>query len=98
MSVDLNSEWGIMGDLAPDPYNFFSTAAGPDPSDLIGPPQNALDVYGDGSPMAAYQAQAGADKAMGGAGGGSFLGRPDVKAFVLLVIGVFMLHAHMKAD
>jgi len=77
-----------------DPYTFFSTAAGPDASDIYGPPQSVLDVYADGSPVA------GSESAIAnsiGSGGAPFLRRPDVHALGLLILGAVMVHLHMEA-
>lgn len=87
-------DYEVMYDLNPDPYAFFSTAAGPDTSDLVGPPGGVLDVYPDGSPMAADQT--GLANAVGSGGGLPALWkRKDVRALGTLVIGVVMLHLHM---
>lgn len=85
--VEMNSS-GI------DPYTFFSTAAGPDASDVYGPPQSALDLYADGSPVA------GSESAIAnaiGSGGAHIWQRPDVHALILLVAGAVMVHLHMEA-
>lgn len=77
-----------------DPYTFFSTAAGPDASDVYGPPQSALDLYADGSPVA------GSESAIAnniGSGGGGFLMRADVHSLILLIAGAVMVHLHMEA-
>ena len=89
-------EYDIMSDLNPSPYEFFSTAAGPDMTDLVGPPQGVLDVYADGSPLANEQTQAGANAGTGN-GPGSILSSPDLKALAILALGVVMLHLHMKS-
>jgi hypothetical protein len=77
-----------------DPYLFFSTAAGPDASDVFGPPQGALDLYADGSPVAGSESRIA--NAIGG-GGAPFFARPDVHALALLIIGSVMVHLHMEA-
>lgn len=76
-----------------DPYTFFSTAAGPDASDVYGPPQSALDLYADGSPVAASES---AIANSIGSGGASFFMRSDVHALALLVLGAVMVHLHME--
>ena len=77
-----------------DPYLFFSTAAGPDAADVFGPPQNALDIYADGSPVAASESRIA--NAIG-SGGAPFLARPDVHALAMLILGAVMVHLHMEA-
>lgn len=77
-----------------DPYTFFSTAAGPDASDIYGPPQSALDLYADGSPVAASET---AIANSIGSGGAPFFARADVHALILLVLGAVMVHLHMEA-
>ncbi len=84
----------------PDPYNFFATAAGPDAADLYGPPGNVLDVYGDGTPVSMSESMIANSPGAGGAGGAGvigFLNRPDVRAFIVLGIGLVLLHRHMEA-
>ena len=78
-----------------NPALFFSTAAGPDASDIYGPPQGALDLYADGTPMAA-SASAIANS-VEGSGGAPFFMRADVHALGLLVLGAVMVHLHMEA-
>jgi hypothetical protein len=69
---------------------FFATAAGPDASEIFGPPGNVLDVYADGSPVAgAEQGIAG-----GGGGGGPWYLRHDVHALAMLAVGVFLIHQY----
>lgn len=89
-------DYDIMQDLAPDPYAFFSTAAGPDTSDLVGPPGAILDVYTDGSSIAA--SETGIANTVG-AGGGlpSFWKRRDIRYLIVLAIGLWMLNRHMKS-
>ena len=81
-----------------DHYNdammFFSTAAGPDAQDLYGPPQGVLDLYADGTPMAAAQT---AIANSVGSGGAPFWARADVHALGLMVIGAAMIHFHMES-
>lgn len=77
-----------------DPYLFFSTAAGPDASDVYGPPQSALDIYADGSPVAASES---AIANSIGSGGASFFSRPDVHALAMLILGAVMIHLHQEA-
>lgn len=77
-----------------DPYLFFSTAAGPDASDVFGPPQGVLDLYADGSPVAASES---AIANSVGSGGAPFFMRQDVHALALLVLGAVMVHLHMEA-
>lgn len=77
-----------------DPYTFFSTAAGPDMSDVYGPPQSALDLYADGSPVA------GSETAIAnsiGSGGAPFWARGDVHALALMILGAVMVHLHMES-
>lgn len=77
-----------------DPMYFFSTAAGPDAQDLYGPPQGALDLYSDGTPMAAAQSAI----ANGvGSGGAPLWARADVHALLLMVVGAAMVHFHMES-
>ena len=77
-----------------DPYMFFSTAAGPDAADVFGPPQNVLDLYADGSPVAASESRIANSI---GSGGAPFLARPDVHALGMLILGAVMVHLHMDA-
>lgn len=77
-----------------DPVYFFSTAAGPDAQDLYGPPQSALDLYANGTPMASAQS---AIANSVGSGGAPFWARADVHAFVLMLLGAAMVHWHMEA-
>lgn len=83
-----------MNDGTVNPYLFFSTAAGPDASDIYGPPQSALDLYADGSPVAASESAIANNL---GSGGGPFWMRGDVHALALLVLGAVMVHIHMEA-
>ena len=89
----------IFDATSPDPYNFFATAAGPDASDLYGPPGNVLDVYGDGTPVAMSESMVANNPGSGSATTGivGFIMRPDVKAFIVLGLGLVMLHRHMEA-
>lgn len=80
----------------PDPMLFFSTAAGPDAMDLYGPPQGTLDLYSDGTPVAA--AQTAIANAVGTGTTAPFWRRADVHALLLLVAGAAMVHAHMEAE
>jgi len=86
----------LMQDLYPDPFEFFSTAAGPDMSDLVGPPPDVLDVYPNGTPMASAQSAI-ANSVGSGPSLGPFWTRTDVKALAVLTLGLFMLHAHMRS-
>jgi hypothetical protein len=84
-----------MNDFATaDPMLFFSTAAGPDAMDLYGPPQSALDLYADGTPMDAAQT---AIANTVGSGGAPWYARADVHALLLMCIGAAMIHFHMEA-
>lgn len=84
-----------MYDMNADPMMYFSTAAGPDAMDLYGPPQSTLDIYANGTPMAA--AQTAVANSVGG-GSAPFWKRPDVHGLILLVAGAAMVHLHMEAD
>lgn len=77
-----------------DPYLFFSTAAGPDASDVYGPPQGTLDLYADGTPVASSES---AIANSIGSGGAPFLMRGDVHALALMILGAVMIHLHMEA-
>ncbi len=81
--------------LQGNPNLWFSTAAGPDVSDLVGPPLGVLDVYGDGTPMAT-SAHA---QAVGNGGGGAtaFYMRADVQSFAVLLVGLWMIHRYARA-
>lgn len=79
-----------------DPGLFFSTAAGPDAMDLYGPPQGSLDLYADGTPIAASESAIA--NSVGGGGPRGFLSRPDVHGLALLVLGAVMVHLHMEAE
>lgn len=85
-----------MMDFNANPELFFSTAAGPDAQDLYGPPLGVLDLYGDGTPVAA--AQTAIANSVGGSGGAPLWARADVHALLMLVVGAAMVHAHMEAD
>ncbi len=93
----MSMDYEVMYDLNPNPYAFFSTAAGPDISDLVGQPGSVLDVYPDGSPMASEQS--GIANAVGGGVDGlpPFFKRRDVKALIMLGVGLWMLHQHMRS-
>ncbi len=71
-----------------DPVAFFGTAAGPNASDLYGPPNGVLDSYVDGTPMAVAQATADSSLPSGG-----LLQRRDVHALIAMVIGGAMIYA-----
>lgn len=86
---------GMTDFQSPNPYQFFSTAAGPDMLDLYGPPQNTLDMYANGSPVASSEA---AIANAIGSGGAPFWARADVHALALMVLGAVMIHLHMEAD
>ena len=79
-----------------DPYLFFSTAAGPDASDLYGPPQGALDLYADGSPIAASQSAI-ANSIGAGDGSAPWYARADMHALLLMFAGAAMVYLHMEA-
>lgn len=85
-----------MVDMNPNPMYFFSTAAGPDASDLYGPPQSALDLYANGTPIAS--AQTAIANGIGNGGRTAFWMRPDVHGLILLVTGAAMVHLHMEAE
>lgn len=80
--------------MSANPMYFFSTAAGPDASDLYGPPQGALDLYSDGTPMAASQT---AIANSVGSGGAPFWARADFHALLLMTVGAVMVHLHMES-
>ena len=84
-----------------NPYAFFDTAAGPDTSDIYGPPMNVLDTFLDGSPVAMseqyLQNQTPGAKGSGTFGLSGLFGRADVRAAITLGIGLFMLHMHMNS-
>jgi len=73
-----------------DAARYFSTAAGPDVSEIYGPPGNVLDVYADGSPIAGAEQQI----AQGGGARGPFWMRQDVHALAALVVGIFLIHQY----
>lgn len=85
----------MMSGLAADPDHFFSTAAGPNASDIYGPPQSALDLYANGAPVAA--AESATANAMTGGGTCPVWKRPDVHAAILLIAGAVMIHLHREA-
>jgi hypothetical protein len=84
--------------ISADPTLFFSTAAGPDAIDLYGPPQGTLDLYADGSPVAAAETAIANGVASQGSGAARFWQRPDVHALLLLVAGAAMVHVHMESN
>lgn len=86
-------------DTGSNPYAFFSTAAGPDTSDLYGPPMNVLDTYLDGTPVAQSEQylQNAAPSGSGTFGLRGFFARADVKAALVFAAGVTMLHLHMNS-
>lgn len=84
-----------MSGLAADPYQFFSTAAGPNEADIYGPPQNALDLYANGAPVSA--AESATANAMTGGGGCPWWRRPDLHSVVLILAGALMIHLHREA-
>ena len=77
----------------PNPNLYFSTAAGPDVSDLVGPPLGVLDVYGDGTPLARAQAPS---MAHGSGGSTPFYRRADVQSFAVLLLGAWMIHRYAR--
>lgn len=84
-----------------NPYAFFDTAAGPDTTDLYGPPMSVLDTFLDGSPVAMseqyLQNQTPGAKGSGTWGLSSLFGRSDVRSALVLGLGLFMLHMHMNS-
>ena len=83
-----------------NPWAFFDTAAGPDTTDIYGPPMNVLDTFLDGSPVAMSEQYL--QNQTPGVGSGSFslsglFGRADVRAFITLGLGLAMLHLHMNS-
>lgn len=90
-------EYDLYAATESNPYAFFDTAAGPDVSDIYGPPMNALDTFLDGSPVAMSEQYLQNQTPMGSGGMSSWLRRPDVHSFIVLAIGLTMLHLHMKA-
>lgn len=80
-------------DMVGVPDLFFSTAAGPDVSDIIGPPQGVLDVYADGSPIS--QAESTISQS-GGGGAFNWWQRGDVHALIIGAIGVALIHAYTQ--
>ena len=87
---------GTNADFGPNPYAFFGTAAGPDISDLAGPPGDILDTYVDGTPME-YASSALSNRSGGGPVHTSFLHRGDLHALILTVIGAWMIHRYTRA-
>ncbi len=75
-----------------DAARYFSTAAGPDVSEIFGPPGNVLDVYADGSPIAGAEQQI----ARGSGVTGPFWRRHDVHALAALVVGIFLIHQYTE--
>lgn len=71
---------------------YFATAAGPDVSDILGPPDNVLDIYADGSPISMSEQTI----AAGGPGNLPFFARGDVHALLLLVAGCVMIHLYAE--
>lgn len=81
--------------FSPDPMEYFSTAAGPNATDIVGPPLSVLDTYADGTPVGAAQ-QAVAN----GVGGGKhshWWHRGDVQALGIMVAGAALIHLYATA-
>lgn len=78
---------------SPDVAQFFATSAGPDVSDLIGPPLSVFDMYGDGTPVDSAQSAV-------ASGGGklAWYQRPDIHGAILLGIGAVMIHMYANAE
>lgn len=93
MSSQLDELYAVMG-LEPDPYGYAATASGPAIDDLIGPPDGILDIYPDGTPMdmASADVAAGPSRVSGVRGGvRGFLMRGDLHAFLLIILGAWMI-------
>lgn len=82
-----------------NPYMFFDTAAGPDTSDIYGPPMNVLDTFLDGSPVAQSEQylQNTTPTGSGSFGLRGLFGRADVRSGLLFIAGLVMLHLHMNS-
>jgi len=79
-----------------NPNLYFATAAGPDVSDLVGPPLGVLDVYGDGTPMARAASQQASAVGKGAGGSTAFYKRADVQSFAILLLGAWMIHRYAR--
>lgn len=84
--------------LAADPAMFFSTAAGPNAIDIYGPPAGVLDMYSNGVPVSQAQSQMAQGLGDGGVAKTPLLARRDVHAAFFLLLGLWMLHAHARAQ
>lgn len=87
----------MVPDLSAMPFTYFSTAAGPDSSDLFGPPGSILDTYGDGTPLAVDEAAI-SGAGVGGAAPTPFFLRADVVGLVAAVVGGFLVYKYLEAE
>ena len=89
----------LFDDTQSNPYAFFDTAAGPDTSDIYGPPMNVLDTFLDGTPVAQSEQYLQNATPTGGGTFGlrGFFSRGDVKSALVFIAGLTMLHLHMNS-
>lgn len=81
--------------FSPEPYEYFSSVAGPSLNDVAGPPLSVLDVFSDGTPVA--EAQARVANSVGGGAHAHWWNRGDVQAFGLTLLGAAMIHAYSNS-
>jgi hypothetical protein len=79
------------------PLTFFSTAAGPSISDLVGPGAGVLNIFPDGEQIGAAETQLANGTGTGGAGK-QWWRRADFHALLALIIGGAMIHAYTKGE
>lgn len=84
----------------PSPLTYFSTAAGPSEADMYGPPGGILNIYGDGTPIAESEHGEAHHSGKGGGslGAVSWLERPDLGAFLVMLVGAWMIHKYVKEN
>lgn len=89
----------LFEDTMSNPYAYFDTAAGPDTSDIYGPPMNVLDTFLDGTPVAHSEQylQNATPQGSGTFGLRGLFARGDVHAALVFALGLTMLHLHMNS-
>lgn len=80
--------------LSVNPNLFFSTAAGPNASDIYGPPPDVLDIWANGMPVSA--AQENVSNMGGGLIGCPWYMRRDMHSLLFIGVGAFMIWLHNK--
>lgn len=74
---------------------YFSTVAGPNATDLVGPPLSVLDTYADGTPIGA--AQQTIANSVGAGRHSHWWHRGDVHALAFMVGGAALIHLYATA-